>query len=272
MQCRELRDLADAFIGEELLVETGHEILRHLESCADCRAEIAARRNLRSRLKSAFAAASDLAPRQEWLAELPARLQTGYATASRTRGSNRRWFALAATVLAAAGLGAYAISGSRGAAALLALARSAAGDHRNCAVRFNLAEKPIPLAEASARYDPVYQVLESTPQPIVQGRSGPIEVVDRHSCVFEGRRFAHVVMKYQGELVSLLVTADGSGPLTRLPAAVEASALPPADGYSVLFRHAGSHAVFFVAGGNSDVLRDVANAIGTAVTDRIGAA
>ena len=43
MQCREVRELADSFLSEQLLVETNHEIVRHLETCPDCRADIAAR-------------------------------------------------------------------------------------------------------------------------------------------------------------------------------------------------------------------------------------
>ena len=40
MQCREVRELADSFLSEQLLVETNHEIVRHLETCPDCRADI----------------------------------------------------------------------------------------------------------------------------------------------------------------------------------------------------------------------------------------
>ena len=102
MECREVRELADAFIADELLVETNQEILRHLESCPDCRAEIAARRALRSRLKSAFAGAADLAPREEWLSEVRTRLQVESQSARRSWNSPATWLALAATVLLAA--------------------------------------------------------------------------------------------------------------------------------------------------------------------------
>jgi anti-sigma factor RsiW len=271
MQCRELRDLADAFIGEELLVETNHEILRHLESCPECRAEIAARRELRTRLRNAFARTADLAPRGEWLSALEDRLRTEHASTGSRWHSTRTWLALAATLLVAVGIGAFALSGTRGADALMALARSAVGDHRNCAVRFNLTEKPIPLAQAAAQYDPVYRVFEGTPVAKVSARNGTIEVVERHSCVFEGRRFAHVVMKYRGELVSLLVTAEGSGPLTRLPRPGENGAmLAPGDGYHVVYQHAPGRAIFVVASGDDTVVRDVADAISADLVAHIG--
>ena len=56
MQCRDVRELADSFLSEQLLVETNHELLRHLETCPDCRADIAGRRALRDGLRAAFVA------------------------------------------------------------------------------------------------------------------------------------------------------------------------------------------------------------------------
>src|SRR5260370_9510591 len=54
MQCREFRDIADSYLGNELIVETNHEVISHLEHCAECRRELAARRGLRSPLRQAF--------------------------------------------------------------------------------------------------------------------------------------------------------------------------------------------------------------------------
>src|SRR5258708_19415620 len=54
MQCREFRDIADSYHGNELIVETNHEVISHLEHCSECRCELAARRELRSQLREAF--------------------------------------------------------------------------------------------------------------------------------------------------------------------------------------------------------------------------
>jgi hypothetical protein len=54
MNCRDVREIADSFLCEELLTETNHEILRHLETCPLCRTEIDARRRLRGALRDAF--------------------------------------------------------------------------------------------------------------------------------------------------------------------------------------------------------------------------
>src|SRR5688572_16959890 len=53
MECREFQKIADSYLDDELLVETNHAIQQHLESCPACRQELAARRAMRSQLKSA---------------------------------------------------------------------------------------------------------------------------------------------------------------------------------------------------------------------------
>jgi len=45
MDCRDVRDLADSFLAEELLMETNLEMLQHLERCPSCRGELMAWRH-----------------------------------------------------------------------------------------------------------------------------------------------------------------------------------------------------------------------------------
>ena len=209
MQCRDVRELADSFLSEQLLVETNHELLRHLETCPDCRADIAGRRAMRDGLRAAFARAEDLRPRPEFAAELLASargLRLSRDEISR-RSVLQSWWALAAGVVLAAGGGLF-VRHSSSRSRLAALAREAAGDHQNCAVKFNLAERPIPLEEAGRRYGAPYAALATFEPPAVDG---PLEMLERHSCVYQGRRFGHVVFRYRGALTSLLVT-DGAPP------------------------------------------------------------
>ena len=117
------------------------------------------------------------------------------------------WWALAAGVVLAAGGGVF-VRHSSSRSRLAALAREAAGDHQNCAVKFNLAERPIPLEEAGRRYGAPYAALATFEPPAVDG---PLELLERHACVYQGRRFGHVVFRYRGALTSLLVT-DGAPP------------------------------------------------------------
>ena len=60
MQCRDFREVADSYLSDELLVETNHDVIAHLETCADCRRELAARRELRTILRTSFAKAEEL--------------------------------------------------------------------------------------------------------------------------------------------------------------------------------------------------------------------
>ena len=51
MYCNELREVLDSYISDELLVETNHEVLSHLENCPACRSKMAERRSLRQRIR-----------------------------------------------------------------------------------------------------------------------------------------------------------------------------------------------------------------------------
>jgi hypothetical protein len=133
MECRDVRELADSFLGEELLTETNHEILRHLDTCPACRADLAGRRALREGVQRAFHCAPDLGPRPEFIAQLRTKLQDTAHQGSARRGVRfHAWWALAATVLLAMALG-LAYLGRDRITATGALARAAVGDHRYCA-------------------------------------------------------------------------------------------------------------------------------------------
>jgi hypothetical protein len=208
MQCRDVRELADSFLSEQLLVETNHELLRHLETCPDCRIDIAGRRAMRDRLRSAFSRAENLRPRPEFTAELLATLRPSEPEIQISRRSLlQSWWALAAGLVLAAGGGLF-VRHSSSRSRLATLARDAAGDHQNCAVKFNLAERAIRLEDAGRRYGAPYAALATFEPPAADG---PLEILERHACVYQGRRFGHVVFHYCGALTSLLVT-EGTPP------------------------------------------------------------
>src|SRR5258708_34144315 len=193
MQCREFRDIADSYLGNELIVETNHEVISHLEHCAECRCELAARRELRSQLREAVIKAPENQMSEEFGQRLSARLHEQAFGRSVTPLSRRgwhpsvtlrrtSWLALAACLVLATGFGLVLVRQrmlERGRQDLAGreptpsypaqlnpgipvsivkteLARDAAGDHRDCAIHFRLAEKPIDLEVAGRKYDPVY--------------------------------------------------------------------------------------------------------------------
>jgi hypothetical protein len=293
MQCREFRDIADSYLGNELIVETNHEVISHLEHCAECRRELAARRELRSQLREAFIKAPENQMSEEFGQRLSAQLYANALGERNVTPVSRRhssvmvrrasWLALAACLVLAAGFGLVLVrqrmlerSSQQGRQDLAGreptpsyptqlnpeipvsivkteLARDAAGDHRDCAVHFRLAEKPIDLEVAGRKYDPVYVNLTKA----VLSEQGDVplgaEFIEAHSCVFEGRRFAHIILRYHGQLVSFLVTEMGdskeaktnAAPLTNQQAQVIAGS--QLDGYQVSCFQTARHAVFIVS-------------------------
>jgi hypothetical protein len=246
MECHEFWEIVD------LSVEGNHEAILHLDECANCRSELAARQALPSKLRQAFISSPVNRMRPEFVRDLSSRLRDA-AIESRsivpTRRSTRpRYFiySVAACLLMAALIGSIVVRQqlSRPTPNIVEaeLAKAAAGDHRDCAIHFRLLEKPIALEVAGREYDPVY--LDLTKIFTEASVAIPdVQVVEAHSCVFEGRRFAHVVLRFHGSLVSLLVT-DIPGSSSKDPATIASSQI---EGYNVSFFQTARHAVFVVS-------------------------
>src|SRR3989442_8134498 len=103
MQCRDVRDLAESFLSEQLLVETNHDVLRHLESCPECRSELEGRRLLRAAIHRAFLNADALRMREDFAHDIRPRLRASRPGAGLL--SRRRAVAAAAEAGAGAGAG-----------------------------------------------------------------------------------------------------------------------------------------------------------------------
>ncbi len=296
MQCRDFREVADSYLGDELLIETNHEVIQHLESCADCRRELAARRALRAKLRSAFTHAPELQMRDEFAVNLSARLKTksthnvNFLFAPRATA----WLALAACLVIAGSFALRAMlhqrqrnqsvqaelarsleekgkaagttdvgispqtnrTGDAVRSAKIELAHNAAGDHRDCAVDFRLAEEPVSLEDAGQRFDPAYFDLVKAVTSYEGEASSSISFIEAHSCVFEGRRYGHVVLRRGGRLVSVLVT-DVSGQTGQLAKQSESGlredkmdqviACSQVEGFNVSCFETSRHAVFVVS-------------------------
>jgi anti-sigma factor RsiW len=248
MQCKDARELLDSFLAEELLVETNHELLRHVQGCPDCKADLDARARIRTGLKQAFARAAELQVRPEFVNEMAARLRTAALT-GRKRWQVAPMLAAAAAVVLIAAAGAYFLRGR-----VPEVAVQAAGDHQNCAVKFALAERPISLQEAT-EFDPAYAALETSPPNEVRTAAGTLHVAERHSCVFANRRFGHVVLRLDQHLVSLLMTRDDAARAAGL------QQLPPINGLSIASFRTSDHVIYIVSDLPEPAFRDVAQSL-----------
>ena len=246
MDCRNFKDLLDSYLSGELAVETNHACLRHAEQCSPCRAEMAARRNLRDKLRAACLRTlmseeaqvrlraclqAEVGQQAEKVLPFPAR------SASAGRGSfNKFALPLAAALLLTVGLLSFYLIKSSGqnspqSLALLELSQAvmdeAAGDHRMCAGHFAGVQAAAITPDWMKEKYPAYAQLAET---AAAGASG-LQLNAVHVCSFKQRKFAHLVYSQAGKLISLLVTP-------RDEQALRAGRVPADDGLAAGLQHA----------------------------------
>jgi anti-sigma factor RsiW len=241
MICKDFREIADSYLSNELLVETNHEVLRHLENCADCRRELAARRDLREKLREAVMHAPQSRLNENFASRLTNDLREK-STVKPGRWSFGSFIGInpaLAGVLAVLFLTVSIVSiwkfrqteshqqtanlnptpsidankkkdgnGSLKAhrASFKEMEKDAVGDHRYCALKFSLPEKPISLDKAAMIYGAYNKDLDKAVfAPLSENLGDKIKFLEAHSCIINGRQFAHVVLKYQERVISVLV-------------------------------------------------------------------
>jgi anti-sigma factor RsiW len=266
MQCRDFRELADSYLSDELLVETNHDVIRHLETCPDCRHELAARRELRSKLRAGFENAADLQTSEEFAGRLA--LQLRDAAFNRASFSTAKYFAVAASLLLVAALGFVVMQQRWRRQAAVVLTASVVGDHRDCALDHRLEEKPIDLDDAGRKYDSAYINLVNAVMTDGKLPAG-VRLVDAHSCVFKGRRFGHVILRYGGQLVSVLVTNIESQDHNGSTGVNEAIAEAQMDGFQLAHFETTRHAVYVVSGLSDAENLSIAQAIEPSVSRHV---
>ncbi len=284
MQCREFEEIAGSYLKDELLVETNHDVLKHVETCPACRRELAARRETNAQLRRAFDTAPEFQLRPGFAFQLRNKLKAetlGKREASFsffTAMMRPQWLAVAACLVIASVVGIFAVlyqdnnlyelargrqvnptggeevrsdfSAGELSNAAIQLARfeqteSAIGNHQNCAIKFNLPEEPIDLNEAGRRYDAAYIDLAQAVRSSESLRAGGISYIEDHSCIYNGQRFAHIVLEDKGHTVSLLV-AEVDGRVTK-EANTDIIACSHKDGYQVSCFNTKRHTVFVVS-------------------------
>ena len=287
MQCRDFREVADSYLSDELLVETNHDVIAHLETCADCRRELAARRELRTILRASFAKAEGLQMPDEFASRLHNELRTAATSGAMSLNIRHRQWMIAAGLVLAVTFGAIVVwqrqraqtnsqmadkrqpqntaavkpsdVGPRPAdiavdanAILARMSELAAGDHRDCAIGHRLPDRPIALEEAAGKYDRAYLDLTKAVMSHRDDFDEMMELVMAHACLFKGHWFGHIVVRYRGRLVSLLVTRleDSSGIATsKLPKDLEGQviACSTVGGYQISCFRTVHHGVFVVS-------------------------
>ncbi|MEO6486226.1 MAG: hypothetical protein ABIO54_12095, partial [Pyrinomonadaceae bacterium] len=289
--------MIDSYLSDELLVETNHDVLRHLENCSDCRTHLASSRELRDRLRSAVKTSADFNIESAFAKKLSGELQRtalqpGIWESFTDIVKQPRLGALMAaaafllvavfggimlirrTPIVAVNPSAFPIPTVEASNSVIAdavrvawneLSEQAIGDHENCAVKFNLAEDPITLSDAAKKYGPFDKNIDKTVVAAVKtvfkdAPSDQIHLLEAHSCLYNGRRFTHIVLKRQGKVISVLVTD------TDLPDGSDGSVTSHADGsLNAAGFTVGRHAVFVVSEMNAADNSTLARAIYPAI-------
>ncbi len=239
MNCRDFKEIADSYLSNELLVETNHEVLQHLESCANCRRELGARRELRDVLRVAVKNSPDNQINPVFAQKLTNSLRES------AFGKRKSWNLSGAKTILAGALAvlilvfAFGLIWQKPAiqtaesnpneanktninvskeplnvqqATFVEARKDAIDDHKYCALKFSLKEDPISLEAAAEKYGKVNKNLdEAVIKPLREVFGGKAKFHEAHSCIINGRRFAHVVIEYQGKIVSVLLTRREDG-------------------------------------------------------------
>jgi len=201
-QCGRIRRHLDAYLSDELLVETTSEVLRHLESCEACTRELEARTRVRDALRKA--AVSQVPP--EGLRQSTDRrlreMQPGFIG-----GSPRLAWAVALVIVII--LGSIATEqwlrvqrGKRIVASILAIGVS---DHVQCALKgHNYPDVANPPEQLRRKLGPQYAGLLEVVEQNLPG----FEVLEAHICSVPGstRKYVHFITRGRGTILSVILT------------------------------------------------------------------
>jgi len=264
--CEKTRKYLDSYISNELLIETNHEVLRHVERCSACAGELETRTQLRTRLKAAVNAQS-VPP--ELQARIREKIRAGHSSSWSTAG----WFAagwprwpvaMAASLVICAGVwlnyppekmpaitdrpgqSAYI---QRVSATLAAVLKVGLGDHIHCSIFRKYPKDPPSVEKMEADLGVSYKGL----LPVVRAAvPDGYRVIMAHHCSYAGRSFIHLTFEKNGELLSLVVgrRKEGESP-AGLALALETSGVPvyqsAADRYQVAGFEAGDFLAYVVS-------------------------
>jgi anti-sigma factor (TIGR02949 family) len=206
-----MRRHLDAYLSNELQVETSSEVLRHLETCEACTRELETRTRVRDLVRRA---AANLTPPEELRLSIQRRLretQPGFWGGFQ----ELNWVvALAAiVVIVLGGLVTHewvrVLRGRRIVAGVLALGVS---DHVQCAIKgHNYPEVANPPEVLREKLGPQYAGLLDVVHKNLPG----FEILEAHICSIPGssRKYVHFITRGRGTILSVILTKNDGAQL-----------------------------------------------------------
>ncbi len=203
-QCVKVHGYLDSYLSNELLVETTHDVLRHLESCTECRQALADRQKVRDGLRRVVLAET-----------LPIGLETRISAQLREQtGANirRAWFFTPWALVAACLMLTVAVSSTVHRQKALAASQILAlglGDHITCAMGGHYPPTPPDMATVADEDNMGAQYALLVPAALKQ--LSQFQLVEGHRCHVGGRIYPHVILRQGDMLVSLSLVERKNG-------------------------------------------------------------
>lgn len=207
--CKRIRPYLDSYLNDELLIETNHEVLKHLETCEACSRSLKDRARLKDQLKRAVT--QEYAP-----VALRERISANVRSGRRFKLSNFTLALAAAAALLVIALTVPSVLKSRPAKEPLTLHAVVApgdvtgqllkigfDDHVYCAIDHGMANRQFTVEQVAERLGAEYAGLADV---LKQRMPQDYRVVVGHRCHYQGREFIHLIMRNQSDEVSLVVT------------------------------------------------------------------
>jgi hypothetical protein len=218
MKCNDFHELIDSYLCDELLTETNHGVLRHLENCENCRAMIKSRREFRQHLRSAVINAPQYQIGKNFTHRLTTQLKHEALKNGETKMASRfgygSWIAVAAGLILTFTFGFFLLNNSVDSnQQTLAknyiisnlppndLTNIALGDHEFCAVEHNKNE-PVVLTQTPVKYEKIDTVVMSPIENTLDG----CKLIQSHSCKYKGQIFTHLIVEKDGKHLSIMIT------------------------------------------------------------------
>lgn len=247
-ECQQIRDLMDSYLGGELMVESNHQVLRHMETCDACRTEVERRERTRTLLRQSLDIPLDVGP-------LRGRINKALdAEQSRWLRVARYW-GVAAAMIFGVGLTIW-YSRSVDAAAFT----DSVDNHVQCALTIP-ASAVYDANRAAKRLEPPFLDIVQT----IRHTYGGYDLVDAHMCPYLGRKYVHLVYRGEGRTLSLFAeealrgALPGTGsvaPLQGTPLDVHSTAH---NGYWVTGTATRQYHIFVVSDDSAEPVTAVAN-------------
>ena len=202
--CEKIRRYLDSYLSNELLVETNHEVLRHMESCPACTGELDSKIRARELLRGAVMGQRPA----EGLEDRLRKAIRSRAAAGPAQGGWQRWPIAAIVLIALAGSLAEGVHLRRNYAVReTALLMIGCNDHVHCALGGHYPATPPTFAQMAAKMGAGFVQLV----PVVERKAAGFKVIEGHRCKANGRVYEHIILRGDAGLMSVVVTRKQPG-------------------------------------------------------------